>query len=286
MNNKKIVLNILFDKDWFMEQYNEEYNMEEDVEIPSEEETPSDDNLDKNIEEEKEEDASIDNVVKDNVKEEVKAHTIDIDGTTYDKDTILELANNSSQKDEEINSLKVELENANKAVEFYNYLQANPHIVDAMMKFDNPQIAKEFSENYPKLPSEQDKHLETLENRLAELELKNTLHELHKKYEDFNDDEVLQYAVDKNIIDLDIAYKALKSEKSKEVKPDMEALRSQIRQEILEEIKKDNENTKSLISSKGNQAPEVKQYNLSAIEKKMALEFGMTEEEYYNFSKM
>lgn len=286
MKNKKINIRILFDKEWFMEQYNQEYTVEEDVvENDSQEEGGEIDTTEDSIQ--KEDDNTVDEVEQteeqplDNLASE-----LEVDGVKYDEDSIHELIKNTSKKDEEINSLKTQLEEANQAVQFYNYLQSNPHIVEAMKHFDNPEIAKQFNENYPKLPTQEEKNITQLEERLAELELKNTLYDLHNKYDDFNDDEVLQYAVDKNILDLDVAYKALKSDKlEQEVKPDIETLKEQLRKEVLEEIKKEDLSTKSLISSKGNPAPQVKQFNLSPMEKKMAIEFGMTEEEYYNFSK-
>lgn len=288
MGYNKIVLDIFFDKEWFMEQYSDEYNPVDNTEGSEVEEnnpdlvtTPGDDVSTTQItdnEEDGEKPIKEEEVV-DSGTDTSDIKELEIDGIKYDADKIKEIEKNNSTFETQINELNSELDMARQAVNFYNYLKSNPHIVEAMKSFDNPQVAQEFQSKLPKEPPVEDTKYLQLEEKIQQLELKNTIHELQGKYSDFDEEKVLDYAIQSGTTDLEVAYKALKADSIKE--PNMEEIRKQIREELLSELKKENSDTKSLISSKPQQTPQVKEYNLTPEQKRIAIEFGMTDEEYF-----
>ena len=101
---------------------------------------------------------------------------------------------------------------------------------------------------------------------------------LKNKYSDFDEDKVLEYAEKHDVLDLEVAYKALKSESIKE--PDVESLRKQIREEILAELKQNSLNTQTIVGTNSQKPIVEKEISLSAREQRIAKAMGMTASEY------
>ena len=102
---------------------------------------------------------------------------------------------------------------------------------------------------------------------------------LKDKYTDFDEDKVLEYAEKHDVLDLEVAYKALKSETIKE--PNMDELRKQIREEILAELKQNSLSTQSIVGGI-NQKPinSDDEVSLNAREQRIARAMGMSPTEY------
>lgn len=251
-------------KDFFTNAYNEAYNIVEgDTDVPN---TPSD-----VIEEP--ESVSNQEVIETPVekeetlqkpsKEEIKAMYEEYYGTQEEIHKEVE-----PQVDE----------NTKSALELYKYLEENPHLVQAMRDVDQ--------EGYNKLnsyvPDEVTKRLQELEDFVQEQQYNSMINGLKSKYSDFVEEEVLEYAEKHEVYDLEIAYKAMKSEKNDT--PNMEELekrlREQIKKELEEELKQNSLNTQSIIGGIEQNPSNHTEVNLSAKEKRIARAMGVSDEEY------
>ena len=129
------------------------------------------------------------------------------------------------------------------------------------------------------VPDETTKRIQELEEYIQEQKYNSYINDLKKQYNDFDEDKVLEYAEAHEVYDLEVAYKALKSESVKE--PDMEALRQQIKEELLNELKQNSLNTQSVIGVTShkpiNNGDEV---SLSNREQRIARAMGLTPSEY------
>ena len=102
---------------------------------------------------------------------------------------------------------------------------------------------------------------------------------LKNKYSDFDEDKVLEYAERHDVLDLEIAYKAMKADSVKE--PNIEELRAQIKAELLEELKQNSLSTQSIVG--GLSQKPIKQdetVSLSNREQRIARAMGMSANEY------
>ena len=247
-----------FGKDFFTNAFNEAYNIGEEqnevIEAPSEvaQETESVPNPPvEEIPSEKEETS------KKPSKEEIKKMYEEYFGT------------------QEVNQEPQLDENTKSALELYKYLEENPHLVQAMRDVD----AQGYSQLNSYVPDEVTKKVQELEEYIQEQKYNAYVKELKDKFEDFNEDEVLEYAEKHEVYDLEIAYKALKSDKVE--KPNMEEIRRQIKEELLAELKQNSLNTQSVIGVNSqkpiNNGDEV---SLSNREQRIARAMGLTPSEY------
>ena len=164
-----------------------------------------------------------------------------------------------------------QLQQAQTAQQYYNKLM------------ENPEYAKAFAQNNGLAyidPKEQ--AVQELQNRYNQMLLEREIENMQIKYKDFNPQEVVKYAYEKNIGNLEDAYILMGARNgSKQGNPDIDSIREQIRQEIQNELQS-NVNTGSLIGGSGGggkpvqpDAPE-----LSAQEIKVARGLGLTPKEY------
>ena len=256
MMNLKIFGN--FGKDFFTNAFNEAYNIGEEQnevsEVPSE------------VVEEAE---SVPNPPSEEipVKEEETSKKLS-------KEEIKEMYEEYFGK-EEVNQEPELDENTKSALELYKYLEENPHLVQAMRDVD----AQGYNQLNSYVPDETTKKIQELEEYIQEQKYNAYVKDLKDKFEDFNEDEVLEYAEKHEVYDLEIAYKALKSEKME--KPDMEELRRQIKEELLAELKQNSLSTQSVIGVNSqkpiNNSDEV---SLSNREQRIARAMGLTPSEY------
>ena len=294
MNKKLIDLSLFYGKEWFMEQFNEEYASEaseasvSDSNIDNEQiEGGNEDGLQETSEEgeeaseEKQEETLLeDNSEEDNkpvekeTKEEVKPEP------TFDVKA-LEIANGLSYENA---TLKAQLEQQKQAVEFFNYVKNNPQILEAMRASDDPEVASTFNA----IPTAQEEMIQNMQNQIAELQLRNEVSGLKAKYPDFKEEDVLKYAGERKILDLEVAYKAIKADelanaKAEEKPVDIEALKKQIREELMKEMEEDKSATSTIVGKGISEEIEAKEYSLTPEQQYIAKQFGMTDEEYYNY---
>lgn len=153
----------------------------------------------------------------------------------------------------------------------------------------NPQLAEAFAKqfNLP-LVDAKDLQLKELENKYHDLLLKQEVANLESRYEDFDAREVLQFAYDNKIENLEHAYMLVSQSKAASAPADanqaqtldVAALTEQIRQQVLQELQS-NVDTQSIIQSGGAEAPIVSNAPvLSEQEIKIARNLRMTPEEY------
>lgn len=166
-------------------------------------------------------------------------------------------------------------EETQSALELYKYLEQNPHLVQAMRDVD--------VEGYKNLnnfvPDELTKKVKEMEEFIEEQRYNSYITGLKGKYSDFDEDKVLEYAEKHDVLNLEVAYKAMKADSVKE--PNMEELRKQIKEELLNELKQNSLETQSIVG--GMSQKPIKQddtVNLSSRESRIAKAMGMTPSEY------
>lgn len=166
-------------------------------------------------------------------------------------------------------------ENTQSALELYKYLEENPHLIQAMRDVD----VKGYEKLNTYVPDELTKKMQEFDEYIQEQKYNTYVNELKGKYNDFDEERVLEYAEEHDVYDLEIAYKAMKSENVKE--PDMDAIKKQIREELLAELKQNSLNTQSIIGQ-GAQAPvnASEEVSLTNKEQRIAKAMGLSASEY------
>lgn len=162
---------------------------------------------------------------------------------------------------------------------YYQAINSRPELAEA--------VAKQF--NLPFIDPTQAELMEA-KHKLQDMELKQEVDLLSSKYSDFEAREVLNFAVENKIENLEHAYTLLSHQKGASVKADpiveaqeivdVASLKEEIRQELLKELQS-NVDTQSLIQTSGS-AVAVKDTTptLSQTELKVARNLRMTPEEY------
>lgn len=121
----------------------------------------------------------------------------------------------------------------------------------------NPELAEQIKEKTP-IPSSLDpatRKVVELEQKVYDTMLQLEINQLQTKYSDFEIREVLATAQEKNMTNLEDAYLLSKSRKpAVPVTQDAEALKAQIRQQILAEMEAE-KNTQTIITTNGSQTP-------------------------------
>lgn len=174
-----------------------------------------------------------------------------------------------TKKTQEVSKQRKE---AQEALDFYNQVKKNPELIE------NIQSEVEIPSNLD--PTQ--KRVNDLESKIYEMMLEKEIETLQNKYEDFEVMEVLELADKKGMTDLEDAYHIVKSSKAAKTPPtDLDALREQLKQELLQEIKNENVSTNSIITS-GESSTSIQEpkATLSAGELKVASMMGMKAEEY------
>ena len=245
------------DRDFFTSAFNEAYSITDNTEAPSEpvEEPVSDSN------------------------EEVEETPVKEEETPYNPNDeelkrLYEERFGVQEEDEEDDTLVYD-EKTQSALELYKYLEQNPHLVQAMRNVD--------MEGYKNLnnfvPDELTKKVKEMEDFIEEQRYEKYVNGLKNKYSDFDEDKVLEYAEKHDVLNLEVAYKAMKAENVKE--PNIEELRKQIKEELLNELKQNSLETQSIVG--GISQKPIKQddtVNLSNRELRIAKAMGLSPSEY------
>lgn len=210
---------------------------------------------------------------KEEVVEDNKPQTIEIDGKEIPIDELKSGYLRQSDYTRKTQEIKRKEQQAEEALKLIEQLQANP------------QIAQQLSQAFeiPNLDPAQAKYTD-LENRYYDLLIEKEISELTTKYGDFDVREVLEFARDKNLSDLDTAYHVVQSRKGGGAKSfDVETLKEQLREELMSELKSQQEtvDTNTIIQTSGDSAPvRDTRPQLSQQEFKVAKMMGMNAEEY------
>lgn len=260
----KIDLSMFGDKDFFTQAFEEAYPITQNEEIPEGTEEPTD--------ETKPEDNQVEDEVKDPEPTQPTLSDDELKRLYEEKFGKQETHVEKEEKEEK----EVELDEETKsALELYKYLESNPHLVQAMkdVDIDGYQQLNTF------VPDEITKKLNELESFKQEYEYNMYIKELQSKYNDFDEDKVLEYAEKNDVLNLEVAYKALKAESVKE--PNVEELREQIKKELLEELKNNSINTQSIVGGIS-QKPITQddEVSLTAREMRIAKAMGVSPKEY------
>jgi hypothetical protein len=206
-----------------------------------------------------------------------------IDDEEYDEAKIRELkagnlrTQDYTQKTQEAARIRREAEDAIRIVE---HIKKNPKALAALQAVE--ELAPEVSDHIDPVKSK----TISQERELNDLRLRNEINEMQAKYEDFEVVDVLQYALENSMPNLELAYSAWKGSRKVETKQessppvDVEALRAEMRKELLAEIASEQASTSTIITSKST-PPETKQDDpLSPAEDKVRKAQGLTVEEY------
>ena len=246
------------DRDFFTSAFNEAYSITENTEAPSDaiEEPVSD---------------SVDEV------EETLAETTPEPYNPNDEELrrLYEERFGKEEEETQEEASPVYDEETQSALELYKYLEQNPHLVQAMRDVD--------VEGYKNLnnfvPDELTKRVKEMEEFIEEQRYNSYVSGLKNKYSDFDEDKVLEYAEKHDVLNLEVAYKAMKADSVKE--PNIEELRKQIKEELLNELKQNSLETQSIVGGVSqkpiNQDESVR---LSSREERIAKAMGMTPSEY------
>ena len=155
-----------------------------------------------------------------------------------------------------------------QAIELFNFLQENPTLVDVMnQEYTKMSNGDSVDKNGNVVPQEVLNQINGMQQQLANMQLYKELSSLKSKYKDFDEDKVLMYAADNGILNLEIAYKAMRDVDEESIKT-----------KILEELKSNRGVANNLISSH-NGVPN-NNTTLTNQEKAMASKLGMSEEDY------
>ena len=245
------------DRDFFTSAFNEAYSITDNTEAPSDAvEEPVSDSVDE---------------VEETPVEDVK------EPYNPNDDELRRLYEERFGKEEEPQEAASPVydEETQSALELYKYLEQNPHLVQAMRDVD--------VEGYKNLnnfvPDELTKKVKEMEEFIEEQRYNSYITGLKGKYSDFDEDKVLEYAEKHDVLNLEVAYKAMKTDSVKE--PNMEELRKQIKEELLNELKQNSLETQSIVGGVSqkpiNQDESVR---LSSREERIAKAMGMTPSEY------
>ena len=245
------------DRDFFTSAFNEAYSITDNTEAPSD---------------------AVEEPVSDSVEEVEETPVEDVKEPYNPNDEeLIRLYEERFGKEEETQEevSPVYDEETQSALELYKYLEQNPHLVQAMRDVD--------VEGYKNLnnfvPDELTKRVKEMEEFIEEQRYNSYVSELKNKYSDFDEDKVLEYAEKHDVLNLEVAYKAMKADSVKE--PNMEELRKQIKEELLNELKQNSLETQSIVGGVSqkpiNQDESVR---LSSREERIARAMGMTPSEY------
>lgn len=246
------------DRDFFTSAFNEAYSITDNTETPSEpvEEPVSDSN------------EEVEETPVEDVKEPYNPNDEELR-------RLYEERFGKEEEETQEETSPVYDEETQSALELYRYLEQNPHLVQAMRNVD----VEGYKELNNFVPDELTKKVKEMEEFIEEQRYNQYVSGLKNKYSDFDEDKVLEYAEKHDVLNLEVAYKAMKADSIKE--PNVEELRKQIKEELLNELKQNSLETQSIVG--GVSQKPIKQddtVNLSNRELRIAKAMGLSPSEY------
>lgn len=245
------------DKDFFTSAFNEAYNItdnneEAPLEASSESVEPSND--------------EVEDLPKEEVVESYNPNDEELRRLYEERFGVVEENEDFTQEVDE---------KTQSALDLYKYLEENPHLVQAMRDVDVEGFKK--LNNF--VPDELTKKIKELEEYVEEDRYNKYIKGLKNKYSDFDEDKVLEKAEKHNVYDLELVYKAMRADSVKE--PNMEEIRRQVKEEIMNELKQNSLETQSIVG--GLSQKPIKQeeaVTLTNREMSIARAWGMSPSEY------
>lgn len=200
-----------------------------------------------------------------------------IEGVEYDVNHLIKQAQEAEVLRANAERLYKENQGNQTAVQYYQKMM------------EDPEYAKAFAQDRG-LPfvDPQQQAVQELEQNYRNLLLERDIESLKSQHSDFDPQVVVQFALERQIPNLRDAYLLHKATTGQQASPqamDEGALREQIKQEILAELTASQTDTGSLIGAQGGGAKPVQNQGpqLSALEIKIAREFGLSPEEYAKY---
>lgn len=214
--------------------------------------------------------------------------TVTIDGEAYTLDQIKEMKLGNmrtadyTKKTQELAAQRKELK---QAEEVFNFLRANPHILEQMAQVAPNAPVKGLTPEAQRVAQ--------VEQQMADIMLERDIARLQAQYPDFNVVDVLTVADQKQITNLEDAYFIArgskgsvtppvtqeKKEEKKDAPLDLEAIKAQVKADLLKELETER-NTSSIISSQGSAPTNNETPTLSAQEDRVRTMQGLSVEEY------
>lgn len=201
---------------------------------------------------------------------QTEAQTIEIEGIgTVPIDELKQGYLRQSDYTKKTQELAQQRKEAEIAKQYFDALQANP------------EEAKRFAEanNLP-FKTQSDIENEQIREQYEMLLVKQEIELMKTKYQDFDEQLALEVASEKNFDNLEDAYLFAKAKQGVAQPVDIDSIKEQIRQEVLNELQS-NQNTSSIIGKQGASRPIVDDTpQLTQAELRVAQGLGMTPKEY------
>lgn len=175
-----------------------------------------------------------------------------------------------TRKTQELARQREELKDAR---ELFEYLRANPHIVEAMKQAEqNPQ-----SVAYRKAPTPESELLREIAYNQKAMETDMKLSALKQKYGDVDEVALFQKATELHTDDLEFVYKALNYNKTQ---LDERSVIEKAKAELKAELEKNREAVGTTVTTRQSSTPTPTQSSLTDQERRIAAAMGLTESEY------
>jgi len=207
--------------------------------------------------------------------------TVEIDGQKLTLDELKNGYLRQSDYTRKTQELSRKVKEAEQAIQVLNQIKQNPEVAQHLA----------MTLNAPLLDPVQSR-ISDIENKYYDLLLQTELRNLHDKYGDFNDAEVLQIASSENISNLETAYQLHKIRQGGGASQtlDIDSIKQSLRDELLKELKSQQEahvDTSTIIQTGGDIAPvQNPKPSLTPAQKKVARAMRMTDEEYMKWASI
>lgn len=204
---------------------------------------------------------------------------IDIDGEKYTLDQIKSFKQNSITAQEYM-TMKEEIardrETNKDAIELFNYLKDKPELTKKLVEFDS---SLEKTVKPSEISSEAERRIQDLELKIRREEIEKQLTSITSQDKDVNEIELLKVATENNV-SVDIAYNIWKGQNFNKLK---EKIISDTKKSITENLKKNNDITKTVIANGDKPNDKSATFGLTDIELKFAEKVGMSPEDYAKY---
>lgn len=209
--------------------------------------------------------------------EEDESQFVEINGDKIDINELKSGYLRQSDYTKKTQNLAREKEEIDEALVFYENVKNNPNAIESLRQ--NVPI--------PRGADPAQEHLMKLEEELYDMKLDNEINLMQSKYEDFEVMDVLSFASENKLTNLEDAYILQKgrrgsdpTSKVSDSAPDMDSIKAEMKAEIMKELK-DSKSTSSIISSKqGGNVQKIDEIKISGKEAEIASAMGLTGKEY------
>lgn len=164
-------------------------------------------------------------------------------------------------------------EEANDALEVFNYLKQNPQLVEQLKSMDT---GKTVNQNIVNKTTPENEMMRQLWYNQKSMELDKKVADLKSKYGEVDEVELYNAAAAMHTDDLEFVYKAMAFDKNR---VDEQAMKQRIMSELKAELQQ-NKSATSTVASTNATTPPVNVASLTNEEKRVAEAMGLTSDEY------